>query len=63
MSKGKMTREEMQTEALIIESLLDAAMAMQSEDDREDCFQMIEMASRRASRLNRALDSINATDQ
>lgn len=57
----KLTREEMQTEALIIESLLDAAMAMQSESDREDCFQMIEMASRRANRLNKALDVINAS--
>jgi hypothetical protein len=63
VSKDKMTREQMQTEALIIESLLDAAMAMHSEVDREDCFQMIEKASARANRLNRALDSINAPSE
>ena len=63
MSNGKMTRSEMQTETLIIESLLNAAMSMHYEADREDCFLMIEKASNRVRRLNTALDSINATDQ
>jgi len=54
-----MTREKMQTEALIIENLLEAAMAMQGDDDREDALTMIEMAHDRAGRLNNALDQVN----
>lgn len=54
-----MTRDEMQTEALIIQSLLDAASAMFGDADRQDCFDLIEKASGRAQRLNNALDSVN----
>ena len=54
-----MNHQEMQTEALIIESLLGAALAMSAEDDREDCLLMIEKAQARAKRLNEALDIVN----
>ena len=49
----------MQNEALIIESLLDAAMSMFAVPDRQDSMTLIEMASVRAARLNRALDATN----
>lgn len=57
---NKMTRQEMQDEALVIESLLNTAMSMQREPDREDALMMIEKACERASRLHNALDSVNA---
>ena len=53
-----LTREQMQTEALTIESLLDAAMAMFGSFDRTEMIELIEMAQMRAKRLNTALDSI-----
>lgn len=56
----QMTRDQMQTEALIIESLLNTAMAFQSGTNPQDALMMVEMAHDRASQLNRALDSINA---
>lgn len=61
MSKGevKMTRQQMQTEALVIERLLDAVLAMQCDEDRQDSCTLIETALERADRLNRALDSIH----
>lgn len=54
-----MTRDQMQTEALIIQALLDAAQAMFADEDRGDCHTMIEKASIRAQRLNEALDCVN----
>lgn len=48
---------DLQNEALIIESLLDAAMSMFSLPDRQDSMALVEMASARAARLNRALDT------
>ncbi|WP_152491104.1 hypothetical protein [Roseovarius sp. THAF27] len=61
-TKGKMSRQEMQDQALVIESLLSTAMAMLSERDPTDAYEMIEKAQDRATRLNSALDSINAAD-
>ena len=58
----KMTRQEMQTEALVIENLLDAALVMQCDPNREDSVRVIEMAQGRIERLGRALDSVNAAD-
>ena len=58
----KMTRQEMQTEALVIENLLDAALVMQSDQNREESVRVIEMAQGRIERLGRALDSVNAAD-
>ncbi|WP_306111523.1 MULTISPECIES: hypothetical protein [Roseovarius] len=58
----KMTRQEMQTEALVIENLLDAALVMQSDPNRQETVQIIEMAQGRIERLGRALDSVNAAD-
>ena len=57
-----MTRQEMQTEALVIENLLDAALVMQSDQNREESVRVIEMAQGRIERLGRALDSVNAAD-
>ena len=50
---------DLQNDALIIESLLDATMAMFAVPDRQDSMTLIEMASVRVARLNRALDSTN----
>ncbi|MGK7652407.1 hypothetical protein ACSQ76_08330 [Roseovarius sp. B08] len=58
----KMTRQEMQTEALVIENLLDAALVMQGDPNREETVQIIEMAQGRIERLGRALDPVNAAD-
>jgi len=49
--------QDLQNEALVIESLLDAAMSMFSVPDRQDSMTLVEMASVRAARLNRALDT------
>lgn len=54
-----MTRDEMQTEALIIESLLTAVMALHSGNNPQDAINLIEMAQSRAEKLNNALDSVN----
>lgn len=64
MTKPKiiMTREQMQTEALIIQTLLNTAMAMQSGLKPEDGLTMVEMAHDRAKHLNFALDSVNAPE-
>ena len=58
----KMTRGEMQTEALVIESLLSTAMAYFSSKNPEEMMTIIEMAHERARKLNEALDSINAPE-
>lgn len=49
--------QDLQNEALIIESLLDAAMSMFTVRDMQDSMSLVEMASERAARLNRALDA------
>lgn len=54
-----LTREQMQTEAMIIESLLSGIMAMQSGTYREEAVTLIEMAHDRARKLCDALDSIH----
>jgi hypothetical protein len=53
-------RAQMQTEAMIIESLLNAAEAIFSSDTIEDALPLIEQARSRAAALNVALDSVNA---
>ncbi|MGJ8530446.1 hypothetical protein [Maritalea sp.] len=58
--RQKLTREDMQRESLIVESLLSAAQAMSDDDDISDMLTMIEMAQARATGLTLALDSINA---
>ncbi|MGR3494094.1 hypothetical protein [Citreimonas sp.] len=58
----KLTRAQMQTEARIIESLLDAAMAMFSGLTPGDAFALIDMAHDRAKQPKIALDSVNAVE-
>lgn len=62
-SNVKMTRSQMQTEALVIECLLNVAQAMWGSDDQRDADTMVEMAHARARRLHNALDSINAPEE
>lgn len=57
-----MTRDQMQTEAMIIENLLDAAMALFAGDSTSESMDLIEMAGKRAAKLNEALDSVNAPE-
>lgn len=56
----KMTRDQMQTEAMVIESLLVAAQAIFDTSDPSDALNLVYMATKRASQLNRALDCVNA---
>ena len=58
----QMTRSEMQTEALVIEALLNAAMAMHGSLDPNDALPMVELAHDRAQRLGNALDVVNAPE-
>lgn len=58
----KMSRMDMQTEALIIESLLNAVIAMAGDTDREFTIAIVEMAHERARGLNEALDSTHAPE-
>ena len=62
MTNRQMTRCEMQTEALIVENLLEAAMSLQADTDRQDAVTLIEMAHARIQRLGTALDSVNAPE-
>jgi len=55
----KMTRQDIQDEALIIHSLLAAAQAMFGEGNEQDMLTMVEMAAQRANKLNIAMDSVN----
>lgn len=55
----KMTRDEMQTEAMIVENLLDAAMALFAGGSTSESMDLIGMAGTRAARLNEALDIVN----
>ena len=54
-----MSRERMQTEALAIQSLLQAAEAILGTNDLSGGMDLVEMARDRAQRLNVALDSVN----
>ena len=58
-SEITMTRDQIQTEALTIESLLEAAMAINGGVKPEDGLTILGMAHDRAQHLNRALDSVN----
>ena len=62
-SNVSMTRCQVQTEALIIESLLNAVMAIQSSEDPQEAVVIVELACDRARRLNVAMDSINAISE
>jgi hypothetical protein len=58
----KMTREQMQTEALIIENMLTAVQSLfggSSKEDSQVSITLVENATDRAARLNSALDSAN----
>lgn len=59
----KLTRGEMQDEFMIIESLLNAAMALSAVDSPKEIFSIVEMAHSRAHLLNRALDSVNTVEE
>ena len=58
----QLTRCEMQTEALIVENLLEAAMSLQADPDHQDAVTLIEMAHTRIQRLGNALDILNAPE-
>lgn len=51
--------DDLQDEALVIESLLSTAMSMSATRDRQDSMTIIEMASERIARLKSALDIVN----
>ncbi|WP_372575029.1 hypothetical protein [Ruegeria jejuensis] len=58
-----LTRDQLQTEALIIEKMLDAAIAsFGGADAEENLFSLVERAHDRAHKLNIALDSVNAPE-
>ncbi len=59
-NQTKMTRQEMQDEALVIEKLLDTAQALFGTSSDQDMMTMVKMANARAHRLNLALDSVYA---
>lgn len=54
-----MSRGDLQAEALIIEMLIDAAIAVNAGLNPSDAFELMEMAQARAAHLNRALDIVN----
>ena len=58
----KMTRQEMQDEAMVIKSLLGAAISLHAGSDPQDAMSVIEMAHKRAHRLDTALDAVNAPE-
>lgn len=58
----KLTRGEMQDEAMIIGSLLNAAMALSAVESPKEIFSIVEMAHSRAYQLNQALDSVNTVE-
>ncbi len=55
-----MTREQMQGQALIIDSYLLAVQALINQDEISDALYLIESAQDRASKLNGALDGLYA---
>lgn len=62
-SNTKISRAQMQSEALVIQSMLSAVMALRSVPDPDDqTMTIVEMAHGRAERLNAALDSVNALE-
>ena len=62
LASGLLTRDQMQTEALTIETLLDAVMAVYGSFDHTEMIELVEMAQKRAKRLNTALDSVYVQD-
>lgn len=58
----KMTRIQFQTEALAVQCLLEASMALFSADSTDDAYTLTEMAFTRAKGLNCALDCVNEPD-
>lgn len=60
-TKNTMTRDQMQSEALVIKSLLNATMALRNAPDPNDeAILLIEMAHQRSAKLNAALDAVNS---
>lgn len=55
----RMTRDQMQTEALVVETLLDAVMALNCSIDGSEAGELLQMAHHRARQLNFDLDSFN----
>ena len=55
----RMTRDQMQTEALVVETLLDAVMALNCSTDSSEAGELLQLAHDRARQLNFALDSVN----
>lgn len=58
-SPNQMTRVQMQTESMIVESLIGTALAFFSCPDPSDAIYLLDMAHQRARRLNEALDNVN----
>ena len=54
-----MRRSELQTEAMIIQSLLNAAMALQAGGHHDDSAEVLEIAHSKSKNLNNALDIVN----
>lgn len=58
--QNQLTRNQMQSEALVIKCLLNATIAMRNTPDPNDeTVLLIEMAHQRAAKLNTALDAVN----
>ncbi|MCR9088681.1 MAG: hypothetical protein NXH97_18270 [Rhodobacteraceae bacterium] len=55
----RMTQDQMQTEALVIETLLEAVVALSCSTKSSDAAELIDMAQSRARQLNIALDLVN----
>lgn len=60
---GLLTRDQMQAEAVTIDALLSAAMAVLNSTDPEDTFTLVEMAQSRAKALNHALDDLHRLEE
>ena len=58
----QMTRGQLQTAALVIESLLNSVMALNSRVDPDYGFTLVEMAHARAVKLNTSLDEVNGAE-
>jgi len=53
------TRQQLQDDALIVENLLNAVMALGFDENAQDAMTIVEMAHDRAHELNVSLDSQN----
>ena len=62
-TRAPLSRDEMQTEAMIVESLLKAAMAVLTSNDSEDAFVLLDMAQLRAGKLKTSLDSLYVEEE